>query len=289
MIDFPIDDIKAVVSEKKYHTVICLLPAGVMPHAVDLREVIPNPIFVSNPCYGACDVPLELLKKYDAEAIFNFGHSEPIKFPKYGDGVHFFEIQVRGRNPKFIPPFNKVGLVYVIQFRETYMQYKEFLESNGKTVVLGGSPEFMATHQSQITGCDVEAAKSIVGDVDGFVVCSDGLFHANAVAALGKPAFNWNGDEAKAPKFPMAVLFTAKKVGVLIGAKPGQSYPKEAELVKKKLEKLGKTVITVVGDTITNEINNFQVDFWIIASCPRLAEDEYLSPSAPVKEVLKYI
>jgi diphthamide synthase subunit DPH2 len=52
---------------------------------------------------------------------------------------------------------------------------------------------------------------------------------------------------------------------------------------------MGKEVIMVAGDVITLEINNFGVDFWVTAACPRLPEEDYLSPSAPVQEVLKYL
>lgn len=289
MIDLKLDAVKKTVKDHGYKRVIVLLPAGVMASSSKLAGVIPEPLFMSNPCYGACDVPMHLLEKFKVDAIFNFAHSKPIKFPKYPKNVHFFEIQVVRDAPSFVPPFDTVGLVYVIQFRERYKKYLKFLEENGKKVILGELPDFMATHPGQVTGCDVGSARKIADQVDGFVVACDGFFHANAVAALKKPTYNWNGELATAPKFPIARLFASNKVGIITGTKPGQSYQKEAEEVKKILESQGKHVIMVIGDVITREINNFDVEFWITATCPRMAEDGYLSPSAPVHEVLKYL
>lgn len=289
MIDLKLDAVKKVVEDHGYRRVIVLLPAGVMASSAKLSEVIPEPLFMSNPCYGACDVPMHLLEKFKAEAIFNFAHSRPIKFPTYPENVHFFEIQVVRDVPPFIPFFDTVGLVYVIQFKEKYENYQKFLEEHGKKVILGELPDFMATYPGQVTGCDVGSARKILDKVDGFVVVCDGFFHANAVAALGKPTYNWNGELATAHKFPIARLFASNKIGIITGTKPGQSYQKEAEEVKKLLEAQGKHVIMVIGDVITQEINNFDVEFWITATCPRMAEDEYLSPSAPVNEVLKYL
>ncbi|MBR9680955.1 MAG: hypothetical protein GOU98_03975 [Candidatus Altiarchaeota archaeon] len=289
MIDLKIEDVKKVVANNNYKKVIVLLPAGVMTQSIELSKVIPTPYFMSNPCYGACDVPMHLIEKFDADAIFNFAHSRPIKFPTYPKNVHFFEIQVIRDTSPFVPKFDNIGLIYVIQFKESYAKYKEFLELKGKTVVLGELPDFMATHPGQITGCDVGAAKKIIDKVDGFVVACDGFFHSNAVAVLGKPTYNWNGEKATAPKFPIAKLFISKKIGIITGTKPGQSYLKEANAVKTKLESQGKQVIMVIGDVITQEINNYDVEFWITATCPRMAEDEYLTPSAPVHEVLKYL
>lgn len=282
MIDINLDEVKQIIEKHRYRRVLVLLPAGLMPVADSLE--IPEPIFFATPCYGACDVPLHLLHQFDA--IFNFGHSNPGGYP---ENVHFFEVQVRVELPEFIPPFDKVGLVYIIQYKDMVEKYAEVLRKSGKEVILGGKPEFMATYNGQVTGCDTRAAKSILDKIEGFVVAADGVFHAGAVAALGKQTFNWNGEEASAPKYPMAALFMAKRIGILIGTKPGQSFIKEAEEVRNKLERQGKQVLTVLGDTITLDVKNLPVDFWVVAACPRLAEDEHLSPAAPVKEVLNAI
>ncbi|RLJ03654.1 MAG: hypothetical protein DRP08_03330 [Candidatus Aenigmatarchaeota archaeon] len=282
-----IDSVKEVVQSNGYRKVLVLLPAGLMADAGELAKVIPEPIFLSDPCYGACDVPLHLLDRLGADAVFNFGHSRPIGL-KYPENVHFFEVQLQDV-PEFVPDFHRVGLVFVIQYRDVVGEYMKKLERAGKEVVMGGRPDFMATYPAQVTGCDVGAARRILDKVDGFVVACDGIFHAGAVAALGKPTFNWFGERADPPRFPVAALFTAEKVGVLVGLKPGQNYEKEAVLVKDKLESLGKKVIMIVGDVITPEVRNFRVDFWVNASCPRISEEKYLSPSAPVKEVLKYL
>jgi diphthamide synthase subunit DPH2 len=285
MIIFDRDAVKRTVSENGYRRVLVLLPAGMMPLAVEIAKLIPDPIFSSDPCFGACDVPLHVANEINADAVFNFGHSSPrsLKFP---DNVHFFEVSIDSPVSEFIPPLKKVGLVYSIQYKDKAEKYAEYLRENGKEVVMGGEPDFMAKYHGQVTGCDVGAAKKILKGVEGFVVVSDGVFHAEAVAALGKPAWNWNGEKASAPKYPMAALFAAKTVAVVLGTKPGQKYEEEAKTAVAKLKKMGKTVIFVAGDTITPEIANFQPDFWVIAACPRLVEDEFLRPSAPVAEVL---
>ena len=93
MLDIKIDTVKKTVEANGYSRVIVLLPAGVMARVSELLDVVPEPVFLSNPCYGACDVPTHLLKKLKADAIFNFGHSRPKDIP-YPKNIHFFEIQV---------------------------------------------------------------------------------------------------------------------------------------------------------------------------------------------------
>ncbi len=288
MIDLRLDDVKKVIDKFSYKKVIVFLPAGLMPRAQDLAKIIPNPIFLASPCYGACDVPLHYLEKFDADALFNFGHSKTKKF-SFPKNVHFFEIQVRGEIPNFIPNFNRVGLVYVIQYKDAVKEYAKKLEAAGKTIVWGGEPDFMAVHPSQITGCDIGSANKIKDKVDGFVIASNGVFHSSAVAALGLPTYNWQGEEATPPKYPIAALFSAKKIAVVTSIKPGQFYKEEAEEVMDKLRKKGKNVIFIAGDGFTSEITNFSIDFWVIAACPRIAEDTYMTPAAPVGVVLEYL
>lgn len=288
MLDPKIDSVKQLVRERGYGKVLVMLPAGMMARVDELVEAIPDPVFMANPCYGACDVPLHLLEQLKADALFNFGHSRP-PAADYPDNVHFFEVQLRQEVPDFLPPFHRVGLVYAVQHREAVDEYRQVLEDAGREVVPGGRPSFMATHRGQVTGCDVAAARAVLDSVDGFVVAADGRFHANAVASLGKPTFNWLGDAADAPKYPVAALFTAESVGIIVGTKPGQGYHKEAREARKKLEEKGKRVLVVAADVLTPEVTNFDVDFWVVAACPRAAEDDYLKPSAPVNEVLRHL
>ena len=288
VIDLRLDEVKKIIDKHSYVKVIVLLPAGLMPRAQDLAKIILEPIFLASPCYGACDVPLHFLEKFNADALFNFGHSETKKF-NFPENVHFFEIQVRGELPNFIPDFNRIGLVYVIQYKDAVKKYAKLLENAGKIVVWGGEPDFMAKHPAQITGCDIGAADKIKKEVDGFVIASNGVFHANAVASLGPPTYNWQGEKATPLKYPIAALFMAKKVAVVTSIKPGQFYGKEAEEVAKKLKNKGKEVIFIAGDVFSSEITNFGIDFWVIAACPRIAEDSYMKPAAPVEIVLEYL
>ena len=278
------DEIKDIVREKGYRKIIVHLPAGVMPYAGYFRDCAPEVFFLADPCFGGCDVPLHYLEKLGAEAIFNIAHSKPL-FLKLPGNVHFIELQIK-RVPEFVPPCDRVGLVYVIQYREASKLYAKKLEKAGKEVVWGKGPGFMATHPAQVTGCDIEAARKIAGEVDCFVVCADGMFHASAVASLGKKTYNWYGEEAEPVKYPLALLSVAKKVGILLSIKPGQFYRDLAFKLKEELEKAGKEVIIVVGDTIGKEIANYQVDLWVVAACPRIAED---IGGIPATEALNYL
>ncbi|HDR53693.1 MAG TPA: hypothetical protein ENN60_03425 [archaeon] len=281
----PVEQVRELIRSQGYKRVLFHLPAGLMPHWGILSELVPEPLFSADPCFGACDVPLHLMADLKADAILSFGHSKPPGF-SYPDNIHFVEIQLPYTST-FIPPFRKVGLVYAIQYREASRAYARTLEKAGKTVVWGGKPGFMATHLGQVTGCDTAAASAILSRVDGFVVCADGVFHIQAVATLGKPTFNWLGETAKPPRYPVALLSTARTVGILVSTKTGQFHLNEAENLLRDLKKLGKQAFIVAGDTLTLETGNFQADCWVITACPRMAQD--LRSSIPYDAAKLYI
>lgn len=281
----PVEQVKALIEKHGYQQVLFHLPAGLMPKWADLAQLASQTYFSADPCFGACDVPLHILEKIGADAIITFGHSKPPGLT-YPSNVHFIEVSL-SFEPSFVPPFQKVGLVYVIQYREAAQAYARQLKKAGKQVIWGGKPGFMATHPAQVTGCDVSAAQAILDQVDAFVVCSDGAFHAQAVAELGKPTFNWLGEFVEPPRYPVALLSTAETIGVLVSTKKGQFNLKGALEAQQKLEDLGKQVFLAVGDTLTPEIDNFQPDFWVVTACPRIAQDR--PKSAPLEAVNTYI
>ena len=280
-----IDQAKKIAEQAGYKRVLVHLPAGLMDRWPELNQLADEVLFWSDPCFGACDVPLYSLKLLGADALFSFGHSTApsIEYPK---SVHIIEVYLSSTLPKFVPDFERVGLVYVIQHRQQVKAYKAFLESKNKKVVLGGKPSFMAKYTGQITGCDIGAAQAIVEHIDGFVVISDGSFHTKAVAELGKPVFNWLGEQTKKiKKNPAAMIMTAKKIGVLVSTKPGQFDLEKACKLTAKLQESGKTVVLVIGNTISDEIKNFGVDLWVNTACPRLVEDDFIKPALKSGEI----
>ncbi|MBR9679533.1 MAG: hypothetical protein GOU99_00605 [Candidatus Altiarchaeota archaeon] len=280
-----IDKAKKIAERAGYKRVLVHLPAGLMDKWPKLNQLADDVLFWSDPCFGACDVPLYSLEILKADAIFSFGHSTApsIEYPK---NIHIIEIYLNAKLPEFVPDFERIGLVYVIQYKQHLQEYKDFLESKQKIVVLGGKPDFMAKHTAQVTGCDIGAAQKIAKQVDGFVVMSDGSFHTKAVAELGKPVFNWLGEQAeKIKKNPTAMVIKAKKIGVLVSTKPGQFDIKNARKLAAKLKKSGKNVVLVVGNTVSSEITNFGVDLWINTACPRLVEDEFIKPALKSSEI----
>ncbi|MGB9707787.1 MAG: diphthamide synthesis protein [Candidatus Pacearchaeota archaeon] len=175
-----------------------------------------------------------------------------------------------------------IGLIAPVQFINTLPKLKQFLESHGKNVMIGGN--------GQVLGCNTTNATSLQDKVQAFLYIGSGKFHPLAIAiSLKKPkpifVYNPNTDEFSrlnekeirsvlAKKRTAKIKFlSAKTIGILVSTKPGQNKLKEAEEIKRKLQKQGKKCYIFLFDNFDiNQIENFpKTECWINSACPGLS------------------
>lgn len=245
-------------------------------------------VFVwSEPCFGACDVPFWGARELGCGLIITFGHSA-LRYPKQRDGiaVEFVELNLDGKLdglPLFAPKA-KIGLLFTVQFKEQFREAKLLLRRKGRKVIVG-EPGRMCRYPGQVTGCDVESARSIADKVDCFLLLGQEKFHALEVAALvGKPVTVFDPLSGKAESFEpqkkrnMAALVHDKQsFGILLSVKPGQKDVAGARRLKRRLEAMGTRATIFTGDTFTGNLQNFRdIEVFITTACPRLAADSEL-------------
>ena len=146
--------------------------------------------------------------------------------------------------------------------------------------------------KGQILGCRVEAATKLENKVDAFLYIGSGKFHPLAVALKlkkQKPIFIFNPlseqffklenkeiEKYKARKKGQKIKFlSARKVGILVSIKPGQNKLKQAQILKKKLEKQNKKAYIFLFDNFQPEqLENWpEIDCWVNTACPGLNLD----------------
>lgn len=183
-------------------------------------------------------------------------------------------------NAKQLP--NSIALVSTVQFLNLLPKLKQFLEKQGKKVIIKGN--------GQILGCNTINATSIQDKVQCFLYVGSGKFHPLSIAlTLNHPKpifiFNPNTQEfsrlnkndiriALVRKKTARIKFLgAKTLGILVSTKPGQEKLKQAEKLKAKLEKQGKKVyIFIANDIDLNQFENFpQIEAWVNTTCPGLS------------------
>lgn len=276
----------SIVKKRRVRRVLLHFPAGFFdPQLVRELEKSCEVFVWSEPCFGACDVPFWGARELGCGLIVTFGHSALGYHKRDAITVEFVELKIDGKIdglPLFSPK-TKIGLLFTVQFIEQFREAKLLLRRKGRKVVVGG-PGKMCKYPGQVTGCDVESARSIADKVDVFLLIGQEKFHAIEVSALGRPVTVFDPVTGRAESFEphkkrnMAALVHEKQsFGILLSTKPGQKDVAGAGKLKRRLEDSGKRATIFAGDTFTGNLQNFrEIEVFITTACPRMAGDAEL-------------
>ena len=156
-----------------------------------------------------------------------------------------------------------IYIAYTIQYKQIAEQAKAELEKTREIIGF-----------SQVLGCSKLKVNSIL-------LIADGSFHASNLLQQGNQVYLFdnhsliklelqdNNNKAKLNK-----LYSSNKLGILLSTKPGQLNLNQARKTKNKLKEQNKKAYFFLADNINlDELENFDVDFWINTACPGLEKD----------------
>jgi 2-(3-amino-3-carboxypropyl)histidine synthase len=312
MFDFEEERLKQEIVKLGAKRVLIQLPEGLKSEAPRLAKIVEKigalPIISADPCYGACDLATSEAESLDADLIVHYGHAKLLKYEK----VPTIYIEARAtinvaeaveRALPLMENWHKIGLATTVQHVQTIDEAKEMLIRAGKIVMVGDAGRL--NYPGQVVGCNYSNAKSIAGDVEGFLFIGGGRFHALGLAIstfkptvvadpYEKRAYSIDEEAQKVQKQRWASIQEAQKAkifAVLVGLKPGQKRLEEALTIREKLEKAGKDAFLFAVREITPEVvMNFPtVDAYVNTACPRVSLDEpskFQKPMLTLNEAL---
>jgi 2-(3-amino-3-carboxypropyl)histidine synthase len=291
------------------------LPEGLKPRAARLAEKLQAAtgaeVLVSgDPCYGACDLALGQIKELRADLLIHVGHA-PIPDEDAHDDIIYVEARSDEKIEKplaealkLLKEEKSVGLAASVQHLHLLKPAKELLEQAGKTVWIGKASGRLK-HDGQILGCDYGSVLSIANKVESFVVIAAGDFHALGVSlSTGKrtivadPYQQTARDTARIvdkilrQRYATILRFKeAKRIGIVVGLKNGQTNLALARRLKTILEQNGKNCTLIASSELTPEsIESFtDLDGIVETACPRIAIDDrsrYHKPVVSPEEAL---
>lgn len=245
------------------------------------------------PTYGGCDVRDVEAKRLGCDVILHIGHSDfgikseiPVVYWDYF--IDIDPIPILKKEIDKLRKFNKIGLVTSLQFVPAMEKTKQYLEKIGKKVFVHKTLKYLG----QVLGCCVYAAEAIENKVDCFLYVGTGRFHPLGVSLkVKKPVFSldlekreiYNLEKEKMKYLKKKAwkdyqLEKARKIGIIVSWKKGQNRIKEAEELKKKLEKKGKEVYILAFDSVSKEkIIGMKFDAIVNIACPRIEDENLLS------------
>ena len=293
-----IEDLVNQIKEKKPKKVLLQLPEGLKTKAVEIAQAIENQgievIIYANPCYGACDLPLD---NYECDLIVHVGHTKFYKNIETRVPVLYFpwEIEINEKELADIDfsliKEKKIGLITTTQHLPSLEIVSDMLKKAGKEPVTGG----------QILGCWTENVGKLKGKVEAFLFIGSGRFHPLAVKEktyildLEKKRIELS-DQSYLEKRRYANIFHAsksKKFAILVSTKPGQENLEQAVKIRQKLKEKDKKASILIMNEISNEsLLGIEADAFINTACPRIVEDKFSKPiinANDIEEIFKVL
>ncbi len=276
------------------------VPEGLKRMASDLardiqEETCAEVIVSGDPCYGACDVDLDLCRA--ADLVIHVGHSEMLEGDPLHDKVVYVEARMRADVREAVEgaaellKTSRVGVVTTVQHIHKLPEVLELLGGRGIEGIV--RPGGRTRYPGQVLGCNYEAARN--ADVDEYLFVGTGQFHPLGVAlATGKrvvAADPVTGNVSVIDAAPMlrrrygaiARAGDAERIAVIVSKKPGQRRMELARRMMSLGEEQGKRMILVYLDRMEPDaLVNLGVDAAVSTACPRIALDDQAKYPVPV-------
>ena len=298
--DYELDRIVAEVDERGAETVGLQFPEGLKRRgprvADDLRAELPDGVTVmmsGQPCYGACDLDTDLLRRTDV--FVHFGHSpmkesEKIIYVPLFSNVDVFPIMERAATEELAPAEDDpdVGLVTTAQHMNKFDEMRAWLEDRGYTVHVRKGDDRL-THEGQVLGCNYASAEV---DADQVLYVGGGKFHPLGLAmehpekrvVIADPVNNAVSvaDTEKFMKQRYAAVHKAMDAetwGVIFCTKIGQGRWEKAEEI---VENNGDAYLITMDEITPDRLRNFGMDAYVNTGCPRITTDDGPQFHAPM-------
>ena len=294
MYDMDLDKVIRKINSKDAQTVGLQFPEGLKMQAVKIarrieEETDATVIISGDPCFGACDVS-DWKMKGSVDLIIHYGHTPlPLKYEVPTIFIEAFSnIDIKKDLEKCLEELkghSRIGLVTTTQHLHLLNETKDFLEDNGKEVILGSSP---STRKGQVLGCNFSSIKEL--DVDVILFIGSGNFHplgiklfSNAPVIALDP---YNSEIRSMDEYADRILrirfaritkaSSAKKWGIIVSSKEGQYRMKLAKQLKKILEDNGMEAYLILADNINPDIllPYMELEAFVVSACPRIAIDD---------------
>ena len=289
-----VDKVIRKINKKGAKNVGLQFPEGLKMQAVKIAREIESQteataIISGDPCFGACDVSDNKMKG-SVDLIVHYGHTPlPLKYEVPTIFIEAFsKIDVKKDLEKCLDAlkdYSKIALVTTTQHLHLLNEIKDYLEDNGKEVVLGSSP---STRKGQVLGCNFSSIKNL--DAEIFLFIGSGNFHPLGIYMFTKSPVlaldPYNNELREMHDYADRILRirfaritkakTAEKWGILVSTKEGQYRMELAKQTKKLLEDSGMEAYIILADNVNPDIllPYMELDAFVVSACPRIAIDD---------------
>lgn len=294
MYNMDLDKVIRKINSKNVETVGLQFPEGLKMQATKIARKIEEEtestvIISGDPCFGACDVS-DYKMKGSVDLIVHYGHTPlPLKYEVPTIFVEAFaNIDIKENLNQCLDElkdYSRIGLVTTTQHLHLLNEIKDYLEDNGKEVVLGSSK---STRKGQVLGCNFSSIKNL--DAEIFLFIGSGNFHPLGINLFSNTPVlaldPYNNELRKMDEYADRILRirfaritkarTAEKWGIIVSSKEGQYRMNLAKEIKKILEEQGMEAYIILMDNVSPDalLPYMELDAFVVSACPRIAIDD---------------
>ena len=289
-----LDRVISKINSKDAKNVGLQFPEGLKMQAIKIARKIESEtdatvIISGDPCFGACDVS-DYKMKGSVDLIVHYGHTPlPLKYEVPTIFVEAFaKIDLKKDLEKCLDAlkdYSKVALVTTTQHLHLLNEIRDYLEDNGKEVVLGSSK---STRKGQVLGCNFSSIKDL--DAEIFLFIGSGNFHPLGINLFSNTPVlaldPYNNELRRMDEYADRILRirfaritkarSAEKWGIIVSSKEGQYRMKLAKETKKLLEENGMEAYIILVDNVNPDVllPYLELDAFVVSACPRIAIDD---------------
>jgi 2-(3-amino-3-carboxypropyl)histidine synthase len=267
------------LKEREVRRVALQFPAGLKRQSIgiaaELREAGFEVIISGDPCYGACDLALDLLEW--ADMLVHFGHTP----------VSFFPGVIYERALPYLQG-HRIGILTTVQHSHLIPGILSFLVSKGiEGVVAEG--DVRTPLPGQVLGCSYQAAR--IEGINEFLFVGTGVFHpigvqlATGARVIALDPFTGTVTDVNSDRFlrkRFALIEKARNAanfGIVFSQKSGQCRRDLAE----ELSALNTNAFLVAMREVSpEEMLNLGFECYVNTACPRLSYDDQIRFPVPV-------
>lgn len=294
MYNMDLDRVISKINSKDAKNVGLQFPEGLKMQAIKIARKIESEtdatvIISGDPCFGACDVS-DYKMKGSVDLIVHYGHTPlPLKYEVPTIFVEAFaKIDLKKDLEKCLDAlkdYSKVALVTTTQHLHLLNEIRDYLEDNGKEVVLGSSK---STRKGQVLGCNFSSIKDL--DAEIFLFIGSGNFHPLGINLFSNTPVlaldPYNNELRRMDEYTDRILRirfaritkarSAEKWGIIVSSKEGQYRMKLAKETKKLLEENGMEAYIILVDNVNPDVllPYLELDAFVVSACPRIAIDD---------------
>ena len=294
MYEMDLDKVIRKINSKDAQTVGLQFPEGLKMQATKIARKIEaetdaTVVISGDPCFGACDVS-DYKMKGSVDLIVHYGHTPlPLKYEVPTVFIEAFsKIDIKKdleKSLENLKEYSRIGLVTTTQHLHLLNEAKDFLEDNGKEVILGSSP---STRKGQVLGCNFSSIKDL--DVEIFLFIGSGNFHPLGINLFSNTPVlaldPYNSEIRRMDDYADRILRirfaritkarSAQKWGILVSSKEGQYRMKLAKEIKKILEDNKMEAYIILVENVTPDVllPYLDLDAFVVSACPRIAIDD---------------